>query len=311
MSGLELSLWVDRAQAIPAEAFLEERGALAVTLADAGGHPLLEPAPGDQPLWPELKVTGFFPEGADPAALLEAALRKGFERAAHRAVGKRDWVGAWQDDLEPMRFGRRLWVVPHACEVPAGADTVVKLDPGLAFGTGAHPTTALMLQFLEARELTGRTVLDFGCGSGILALAAAALGARQVWAVDIDPQACEATEANAAANRLDDRVRLTRPEELAPASCDLVVANILAGTLVETAPLLGRLAGDRAHLGLSGVLPDQYRLVEQAYAPAFENLQRRQLDDWLLVTGRRRRRPAPNIAQNGDSPQNHSGRVTS
>lgn len=286
--GYELVVHVRQDQAETAEARLQELGALAVTLTDAGDHPILEPAPGDTPLWPEMVVTGFFGADADAEGLRQQLARTGYIDVAYREIGEQDWVRTWMDDFRPMQFGRRLWIVPSHCAAPKGADVVVRLDPGLAFGTGTHPTTGLCLRFLEGLDLKGRRVLDYGCGSGVLAIAAAALGAESVVGVDIDPQAEVATRANARENAVEDRVETAAPAELAPRSFDLVVANILAGTLTELAPLLGRLCKPDGRLVLSGLLEEQAELVEQAYRPMFRDFSVHTDRGWVMLAARAR-----------------------
>ena len=281
--GHEILLEVRREAVDAAEAALTELGALAVTLTDAGDHPVLEPAPGETPLWPELVAIGYFAVD-DPTPLLETLKDQGYQRAASREVGRRDWVRAWMDDFRPLRFGDRLWVVPTHCEPPPGAEIILRLDPGLAFGTGTHATTALCLEFLDRLDLTGRQVLDFGCGSGILAIAAALLGAARSVGIDNDPQAEMATRDNAGRNGVADRVQVAGVAELKPAAFDVVVANILAGTLVELAPLLARLCRPGGRIALSGLLDGQVPLVMDAYRNQFSELKARRRDGWALVT---------------------------
>ncbi|MDX1570243.1 MAG: 50S ribosomal protein L11 methyltransferase [Xanthomonadales bacterium] len=287
--GVEISLWTDRDGGAEAEAILEDLGALAVTLADAGDQPVLEPAPGEHPLWPDLRVTGYFPPGTDPGPLVAGIRASNFPgRVDHRKIEAQDWERAWMAEAKPMCFGERLWVVPSSCEAPPEAAAVVVLDPGLAFGTGTHPSTAMCLEFLDSLDLTGRRVLDLGCGSGILAVAAGVLGAEEVLAVDIDPQAEQATRLNIEANDQQGRVRVAPVAELAPGGFDVIVANILAGTLVELAPLVGSLAAPGGALALAGILDRQIGLVEDAYRHDFEQLASRRSGEWALVTARRR-----------------------
>ena len=283
-------------------------GAIAVTLSDGGDRPVLEPAPGATPLWPHTLVTGLFDGGADLAAVkqrLRDALGMDALAAAEQAtLAERDWARVWLDDFKPMRFGRRLWVCPGDQPPPpasppastpastpaAAADTdavTVALDPGLAFGTGTHPTTALCLEWLDGADLGAKTVLDYGCGSGILAVAAAKLGAGRVWAIDIDPQALLAGRDNAARNGVADRLWLGTPEQLAAtaATADVVVANILAGPLIELAPKLTARLRPGGALALSGLLADQAAAVSKAYRPWLELKNGGQRDGWVLLYG--------------------------
>lgn len=270
------------------EALMLEAGAFSLTLTDAGDHPLLEPAPGATPLWPALTVTGLFEDEAAAAAVIEPLGEAGFEIVARREVGARDWIRAWMDDFKPMRFGERLWIVPTHCEAPSEAELVLVLDPGLAFGTGTHATTALCLEFLDRCELANRRVLDFGCGSGVLAVAAALAGATDVVAIDIDPQAEVATRVNASRNDVADRVHVEDLATVGPHGFQIIVANILAGTLVEQAPVLGRLSSPGCRIALSGLLVDQVPLVRAAYAAEFEDFGIVERDGWALLTATRK-----------------------
>jgi ribosomal protein L11 methyltransferase len=296
MPWIQISFTVEQERAPLLEAALENAGALAVTLGDAGDDPQLEPPPGAMPLWEGVKVTALFAD--EPGAEAQvAAVAKALHPLAIAAplverIEDRAWERVWLDDFRPTRFGRRLWVCPQD-QPPGDPDgIVVDLDPGLAFGTGHHPTTALCLEWLDGADLAGRTVLDFGCGSGILAIAALKLGAARAIAVDHDPQAIEATQANAAANGVSDRLAVGLPEDLAALSgglpADLVVANILAGPLVDLAPtLLGALRPGGA-LALSGVLADQVEAVRAAYADQLELEPGRLREDWGLICGSKR-----------------------
>ncbi|HEY5789228.1 MAG TPA: 50S ribosomal protein L11 methyltransferase, partial [Gammaproteobacteria bacterium] len=199
---LQVHVEVPAAQVEDASATFERAGALSVTVGDAADDPVYEPLPGEVRVWRHNRVTGLFPEGFDPLPLrgaLAAALGGGPGGWRVEALAERDWERAWLDGFRPLRFGTRLWVVPSSFEPPAADAVNLRLDPGLAFGTGTHPTTALCLEWLDAAE-PAATLLDYGCGSGILAIAGLLLGAGRAWAVDLDPQALLATRANAAAN---------------------------------------------------------------------------------------------------------------
>jgi len=266
-------------------------GAIALSLADAGDEPLLEPAPGETPLWREVRLRALFDLGANPAliaATLEAVLGLAPHSVAAEHVEDRIWEREWLKDFRPMRFGRRLWVCP-AGQRPGEPDAVVlELDPGLAFGTGTHATTALCLEWLDGAIQGGERVLDYGCGSGILALAALRLGAGRATAVDIDPQALQATHENAAKNGLADRVEIpTRASDVA-GSFDVVLANILSGPLVELAPGLASRAGRGGALVLAGLLSHQAGEVAQAYQPWFDIGPVAERDGWTLLAGQRR-----------------------
>ncbi len=272
---------------------METAGALAVTLRDAGDDAQLEPPPGAAPLWQGVRVTALFGSDPDSRARVEAlaaALDPQSETGAGiETVEDRPWERVWLDEFRPSRFGHRLWVCPQGQPAPDPDGVVVDLDPGLAFGTGHHPTTALCLEWLDGADLGGRTLLDFGCGSGILAIAALKLGAARAIALDHDPQAIEATLANAAANGVAGRLSAGLPEDLTTLAeglpADLVVANILAGPLVELAPTLLGLLRPGGVLALSGVLADQVPMVRAAYADALTLEPVRIREDWALISG--------------------------
>ncbi len=288
MNWLELTVTTDETQADGVEDQLLELGAQAVTLKNAGDRQLFEPAPGETPLWEQVYVVGLFPHTVDVAAL---------EAAVHETLAlpyrldwleERDWVRACLADWKPLRFGQRLWICPTSGEVPAEAreGAVLRLDPGLAFGTGTHPTTALCLEWLDGADLAGQSVLDYGCGSGILALAAKLLGAATVHGVDIDPQATYATGRNAAETGL--AVITGSPQELAAnQQFTVVLANILARPLIVLAPLLALHCADQGYLVLAGLLDEQADEVEAAYAPWFRFLPRHSREGWCRLVGQR------------------------
>ncbi|MGH8033680.1 MAG: 50S ribosomal protein L11 methyltransferase, partial [Lysobacterales bacterium] len=206
MTWAEVSLSVPRELAEHAEAALEAQGALAITFEDHADNPVLEPAPGTAPLWPVVQVRGLFPEdirrGDVSAALLQLPGIVRSDDLAWHEVADQEWERAWMDCFQPMQFGQNLWIVPSGMQSPTGAGvTILHLDPGLAFGTGTHPTTALCLEWIAAHDFTGQRVMDYGCGSGVLGIAAALKGAAQVLCIDNDPQALEATASNAARNQ--------------------------------------------------------------------------------------------------------------
>jgi ribosomal protein L11 methyltransferase len=293
MPWFELSLSVDRSAVPGAEAALEAAGALSITLQDQADDPVLEPGPGATPLWPVVRVRGLFEHGTDRAAVIrvlqEALGVDDPGRIDWLEVGDRDWERAWMDRFRPMRFGRRLWVVPGGMSIPPAPENIeLLLDPGLAFGTGTHPTTAMCLQWLDAHEPTGKRVVDFGCGSGILAIASALLGAREIIAVDNDPQALEATAANAARNAVRERIRTRLPEDFSVTDADVVLANILAGPLVELAPVLSGCAAPTGCIVLSGLLEEQLAWVAAAYEPACEVAGTATLEGWARLELRKR-----------------------
>jgi ribosomal protein L11 methyltransferase len=273
----------------PYEDALFELGAVSVTLEDAADDPVLEPAPGATPLWPTVRIKALFDRSVDATRLAAEFAQRwpGVPSPLSEIVADRAWERVWLEDFRPMRFGRRLWVCPGG--LPAGdRDAVrIELDPGLAFGTGTHPTTAMCLEWLDAQDLAGRTVVDFGCGSGVLAVAAALLGASAVRAVDIDPQALIATRENAERNGVASRLTVTGNSALAPAAADILIANILAAPLVELAPAFAAALRPGGLIALSGILQEQANTVTAAYRPWFDIGTPATRDGWLRLGGRR------------------------
>jgi ribosomal protein L11 methyltransferase len=274
------------------EAALQGVGAGAITFLDGGDDPVLEPKPGEVRLWSDTRVRALFDDNCDAAqSLSRLAARLGpaiTATAQVRGVAERVWERVWLADWKSMRFGDRLWVCPIDAQAPADpAAVVVRLDPGLAFGTGTHPTTALCLEALASLDLTGRTVIDYGCGSGILAIAALKLGAAAAIAVDLDPQALLAARSNARINGV--AARLTTQDVEAPLPpADCVLANILAGILIDLSPYLTAACKPDADLVLSGILNEQLAAVTTAYQPGFEFAQCAERDGWSCVQARRR-----------------------
>ena len=266
-------------------------GAIAVSLADGGDEPLLEPAPGEMPLWREIRMRALFEESADPAILaatLAAVLALPARAIEVERVADRAWEREWLKDFRPMQFGRRLWVCPAGQPPGASNAVVLELDPGLAFGSGTHATTALCLEWLEGQPLEGQNLLDYGCGSGILALAALKLGASAATAFDIDPQAITATRENAAKNGLGGRLTMVDRAEAIPGIFDRVVANILAAPLVALAPALAGRCRAGGSILLAGMLEHHGAEVAQAYGPWFDVETAAMRDGWVTLAGRRR-----------------------
>jgi ribosomal protein L11 methyltransferase len=274
------------------EAVLLELGAGSITFVDRGDEPVLEPKPGEIRLWSDTLVRAMFDDSHEAAQTIgRLSSRLGAhitESARLRAVEARDWERAWLKDWKSMRFGRRLWVCPTVDEAPQDPDAVVvRLDPGLAFGTGTHPTTALCLQLLDALPLRDREMIDYGCGSGILGIAALKLGASRVTAVDLDPQALIATRDNALRNAVLERLDI-QGVPAALRAADLVMANILAEPLIELAPLLTAACAHGADLVLSGLLKSQAYAVKAAYCTDFDIVQVFGRNDWCCIHARRK-----------------------
>jgi ribosomal protein L11 methyltransferase len=300
MPFLQLTLTIGNADPTPYEDALLAAGAMSITLEDAADDPVLEPAPGATPLWPHVKIKALFDAAASPddvRAALNAEAPQPLPSLAFEILGDRAWEREWLKDFRPMKFGSRLWICPGGQRPPASelvtshqspVPSFVDLDPGLAFGTGTHPTTALCLEWLDGAALAGRRVIDYGCGSGVLGIAALKLGAAHVLALDIDAQALIATRDNALRNGVADgmTVQLVADAPLAPV--DVVLANILAGPLEQLAPTMATLVRAGGRLVLSGVLRDQAAAVAERYAPWFDIAPAVFRDDWARLDGVRR-----------------------
>lgn len=274
-----------------AEAVLEACGAASVTMTDAADVPVLEPAPGETPLWPATITRGLFVAGTDLDAV-RAALAEQLPDGADaeitlHPVEDRDWVRAWLDHAQPLPFGERLWICPSGHTVTAENAVIVHLDPGLAFGTGTHPSTAMCLEWLATHDVTDQRVLDYGCGSGVLAIAALKLGARDAIGVDIDPQALIATRDNAEINGVAERMICADIAQAVDDVVDIVLANILARPLIELAPTLANRVRPGGAIVLAGLLERQADEVRAAYAPWFEFEADGRKDGWNRLSGRR------------------------
>lgn len=288
---LQLSFELGALHADDAEAACFECGATSVTYTDMRDDPVLEPAPGEFRLWPATRLQALFSGDADPAAAcrsLGRALNIPSERIVATPVTDRAWEREWLKDFHAMRFGKRLWVSPHHETVAQTGAVVVQLDPGLAFGTGTHPTTAVCLEWLEGNLETGTSIIDYGCGSGILAIAAVKLGARQAHCFDIDPQALIATRDNSAANGVEAQVLMYESAEDLPRPVDVLVANILSGPLCALAPRFGALVKPGGALVLAGLMEYQAVEVTQACDAWFDMRSFAKRDDWVGLSGRRR-----------------------
>lgn len=292
MPHLALTLELTGLDPAVAEETFFAAGALAVTLTDAADDAILEPLPGEERLWPRTVLQALFDaEHTQPALLLmDLAGQLGVPptQLALKVVADRAWEREWLKDFHAMRFGRRLWIVPHHEPLPADpAAVVVRLDPGLAFGTGTHPSTALCLEWLDAHLAGGETVIDYGCGSGVLAIAAARLGARDVACYDVDPQAGIATRDNAAANGVGAIVRMVDTPDALPDGANVLLANIISGTLCELAPQFARRLAPGSKLVLAGILDEQAGEVMSTYARWFDLAPWKRRDGWVALAGSR------------------------
>ena len=287
MPFLQLTLSIGSADPAPFEDALLAAGAASITLEDAADDPVLEPPPGSTPLWPRVRIKALFDSTADPSALRALFADATFEHIADRA-----WEREWLKDFHPMRFGRRLWICPGGqrpqLDKTAAAPCLIELDPGLAFGTGTHPTTALCLEWLDSTALHGKSIVDYGCGSGVLAIAALKLGAASALAIDIDPQALIATRENAARNQVARRLTAALPEAAPRERTEILLANILAEPLMELAPSFAERVAPGGSIVLSGILPSQASPVASRYAAWFDMGPAIIRDDWALLHGVRR-----------------------
>ncbi|MGL4316226.1 MAG: 50S ribosomal protein L11 methyltransferase [Pseudomonas sp.] len=292
MPWLQVRLAITPDQAETYEDALLGVGAVSVTFMDAEDQPIFEPDLGTTPLWSHTHLLALFEADTDAANLVaHLELLTGAPLPEHQIehIADQDWERSWMENFHPMRFGQRLWIVPswHAAPEPGAVNLL--LDPGLAFGTGTHPTTALCLEWLDGQDLNNCDVLDFGCGSGILAIAALLLGAPQASGTDIDPQALEASRDNASRNGIDPaRFPVYLPADLPQQAADVVVANILAGPLVSLAPQITSLVKPGGRLALSGILAEQAEEVRTAYQDAFELDPTAIKDGWVRISGVRR-----------------------
>ncbi len=306
MPWIEVSLTLHSDQQEAVEAVLEEIGALSVTLLDADAdtsneQAILEPGVGETPVWSLLVLSALFEAEVDRSGLLhvlgELLPELEPDQVVFREVADQDWTRVWMDQFKPMQFGRRLWIYPWNIEPPTQTDAtgrsseacvIVRLDPGMAFGTGTHPTTALCLEWLDQAELNGKSLIDYGCGSGVLAIAAALLGAKPVIAIDNDPQAIDASRDNAERNGVADAISLYLPKSDPGGLVDVLVANILAGPLAQLASLFAARIKPGGALALSGILLGQQDELLECYAEWFEGLAFSVREDWVRIDGRRR-----------------------
>ncbi|MDG1292608.1 MAG: 50S ribosomal protein L11 methyltransferase [Pseudomonadales bacterium] len=300
MSWLQLHIDTSEASASDIESALLQLGAVSVTLQDNADQPLLEPGVGEMPLWDAIQLTALFDGNSDSKKIIDRLLKTlGGTPPNYRfeKLDDQDWERSWLNDFEPLRFGEKLWICPSWYEPPEPDAINIALDPGLAFGTGTHQTTALCLEWLEQASLKNKTIIDYGCGSGILAIAALLLGAKQAICVDNDPQALAATLSNAAQNNISDAaLTVCKPEKLAAIlveqdiaanGFDFVIANILAGPLISLVNNLTGLMNDDGAIILSGILDHQAASVAEAYAAHIDFDPFANRDEWMRLSGKK------------------------
>jgi len=286
MPWIQLKIDTNKNQAEALSDALSELGAQAVTLEDRADQPIFEPPPGATPLWQEVCLVGLFDAAMDIQPIV-TALQAQFGKLHWIAdpLEDKDWVREWMDSFQPIRFGERLWIVPSWRDAPDEQAVNLRLDPGLAFGTGTHPTTALCLEWLDAHAPQGLAVIDYGCGSGILGIAALKLGAKQCVGVDTDPQALLASRNNATQNNAADTLTLYLPDQAEITPADLLLANILANPLITLAERLASLTKPGGQIVLSGILAEQAPQVSAAYARYFDMAAPVQREDWIRLEG--------------------------
>ncbi len=291
-----ITLELDELDAEHVEQACFEAGAVSVVLTDCRDDAILEPAPGEVRLWPATRLQALYNEPLTANALAQLAIDIGCaaSRLQVSEIADRVWEREWLRDFQPMRFGDRLWICPSHASVDDANAVVIKLDPGLAFGTGTHSTTRLCLEYLDARAASDARsasgtplVIDYGCGSGVLAIAALRLGAAHAVAYDIDPQALTATRDNAEANGVAQALTIANEAPQAPLTADLLLANILSGPLCELAPRLAALLKPGGELVLAGLLEEQAAEVIAAYSPWLTLRPWRSLDGWVCLAGTR------------------------
>lgn len=286
---LQLICYTSKASNAEIEACMEEAGSLSITLQDAKDNPVLEPLPGELLLWNDLIITALFDANADLSHLTNTLNKHKEDWKIHdfhiETLEDQDWERVWMKDFHPMRFGENLWIYPSNYEIPNDDSIKIHLDPGLAFGTGTHPTTALCLEWLDHNPPAQLNVIDYGCGSGILAVAAAKLGAKHISAIDIDPQGLIATKENMSRNSIKESIiSCYLPNEFTSIQTDLVLANILCGPLLELYPLLSSLIKPQGKLVLSGILEEQKDQIIHKYSAGFKDFEIKIKDNWARIS---------------------------
>ncbi len=292
MSWLQIAINTTKNHAETAEDCLFSAGAHTVTLTDAADQPILEPGPDETPIWNTVTLTGLFDFKDNQQALLETiqhCLSNITFSCQAEILEDQNWTRAWMEHFHAMQFGQRLWVCPLHIEPPEADAINLRLDPGLAFGTGTHPTTSLCLRWLDQNIQKQNTLLDYGCGSGILAIAACMLGVQQADGVDIDPQALTATVDNAQINQVSEKIKTFMPDDYhtqhSAKQYDIVMANILSGPLAELAPMLASHTKTGGDIVLSGILREQAEPLITTYSEYFEMSKPAFEEDWVLLHG--------------------------
>lgn len=289
MPWLQLKIVAPRTEVKKLESALLKTGAVSVTLEDNADQPIFEPALGETPLWDQVRITGLYDAEVDTAGIITNIANKLRGQTPHHKweqLEDKDWEREWMNNYHAIRCGERLWICPSWQQPPEPDKINLMLDPGLAFGTGTHPTTFMCMQWIDQQDFTNLDIVDYGCGSGILGIATLLMGARKVIGVDIDPQALLATTENAKRNQLAlDAMPVFLPQHCPEIEADIMLANILAGPLAELAPALNTLTKLGGKICLSGILAVQADAVKEAYAPWFDFDPIATQEEWVRITG--------------------------
>lgn len=290
MTWHQLSVITDKNTASEISDFFSELGSVSITYMDAKDDPVYEPAIGETKIWDSTQVIALFEMNVEPE-IIKTLLFSQFKDLplsswAEEIIEDQVWERVWMEHYHPMKFGKNLWVCPTGQEKKEEGFVCLTLDPGLAFGTGTHPTTALCLEWLASHDMSNKIVIDYGCGSGILAVTVALLGAKEVYAIDIDPQAIITTKANAEKNNIQDKIKCYLPEQFSAFKVDIVLANILANPLCELSESISALLKPQGQLVLSGILNEQANLVIDTYKKLNIQLQTPvSQEDWCRLDG--------------------------
>ncbi|KZN29657.1 ribosomal protein L11 methyltransferase [Pseudoalteromonas luteoviolacea S2607] len=287
MAWIQIRIDANKETADQISDLLMDIGCPSVTFIDSQNNPVYEPKPGEVILWPETTVIGLFEATHDMQSVVDYLTENlpAMPNYKIEQLEDKDWEREWMDNFHPIKFGERLWICPSWRDIPDPNAVNVLLDPGLAFGTGTHATTSLCLKWLEAQDLSGKTVVDFGCGSGILGIAAIKLGAERVIGIDIDPQALVASRDNAQRNGVADKLEVYLPENQPDFKADIVVANILAQPLRELHEIILGFLKPKGAIAMSGILEEQAQSVANVYAPYVDLDAIKQEGEWTRVSG--------------------------
>ena len=271
------------------EKILESYQPLSISIQGFGEEKIYEPLPGEMPIWEKIRVKAMYQNIKNLSELENEIINKTnikiFNNKVIKAIGEKDWQEEWVQSSKPMRFGEKLWIYPDHLIDNLEGKVCVNLNPGLAFGTGSHPTTRLCLEWLEKSNLDQKSVLDYGCGSGILGISAIKLGAKSVTAIDLDPQAVIASKNNAEKNHVQQEIKITDNNKKIEKNFNIIVANILAKPLIELAPYFYKKLNQDGVICLSGILEGQINIIKDAYLRYFNLSEIKIKDGWVMMSG--------------------------